>query len=58
MNGADCGWLSGTDFIEGGEQQLTEGNLRAPMIMRVPGLRARPVNQATSLIDLAPTLLT
>ena len=47
----------GTDFSETNPALLTEGNLRVPLIIRVPGLRARPVNQAVSLISLMPTLL-
>ncbi|MEE2789114.1 MAG: sulfatase-like hydrolase/transferase [Myxococcota bacterium] len=48
---------SGTDFVDGGAANLSDGNVRVPMIIRVPGLRARPVEQVTSLIDLAPTIL-
>ena len=36
---------------------MTEGNLRVPLIIRVPGLPARPVEQPISLIDLMLTLL-
>ena len=48
---------TGEDFVEGGKRVLSEGNLRVPLMIRIPGLRARPVDQPTSLIHLVPTLL-
>ena len=36
---------------------MAESNLKVPLIIRVPGLPARQVDQAVSLIDLLPTIL-